>query len=117
MKKMTGQFLCSRMMLPEHKEALYQQRQKIREKENNYVPLFDEQELELWERLFQQSLEQGTEITVTYISDGEKDWFQEQRLSMTFLGERLLLQTEITKFGYQSKKYFPLSKESIYTIP
>ena len=60
------------MMLPEHKEALYQQRQKIREKENNYVPLFDEQELELWERLFQQSLEQGTEITVTYISDGEK---------------------------------------------
>jgi hypothetical protein len=70
MKKMNDQFLCSRMMLPEHRKALSQRQQKIREAEDRRIPLFDEQELELWEWFLRQSLEQGTKITVSYLSEG-----------------------------------------------
>lgn len=68
MEKLHNQFLCSRMMLPEHVEAL-SQHNKEKQNEEMIIPSFDEQELENWEHLIKQSLEQGTEITITYISN------------------------------------------------
>jgi len=58
MQKLNNQFLCSRMMLPEHVEALAQynkerqkealaQYNKERQKEEITIPSVDEQELEL----------------------------------------------------------------------
>ncbi len=35
------------------------------------IPSVDEQELELWERLIKESLELGTEITITYLANSE----------------------------------------------
>jgi hypothetical protein len=46
MQKLNNQFLCSRMMLPEHVEALAQYN-KERQKEEITIPSVDEQELEL----------------------------------------------------------------------
>jgi len=61
------------MMLPEYMEALSRHGEEILEKESNDIPCFDEQELELWERWIKQSLEQGREITVTYLAkEGKK---------------------------------------------
>jgi len=58
------------MMLPEHVEALARHN-KVKQKEGIKIPSVDEQELELWERLIKQSLELGTEITITYLADSE----------------------------------------------
>ncbi|NLL57348.1 MAG: YolD-like family protein [Firmicutes bacterium] len=70
MQKLNNQFLCSRMMLPEHVEALAQYN-KERQKEEITIPSVDEQELELWERRIIQSLELGKEITITYLANSE----------------------------------------------
>lgn len=72
MKKFTDQFLCSRMMLPEHVEALSRYNKKNLKEEDTHIPSVDEQELENWERLIKQSLEHGMKITVTYLAKDKK---------------------------------------------
>ncbi len=90
MKKLTNQFLCSRMMLPEHVEAWSKHNEKILEEENNNIPYFDEQELELWERLIKQSLEHGTEITVTYVSKAGKKSFSGAVIKIDVSASRII---------------------------
>ena len=72
MKKFTDQFLCSRMMLPEHVEALSRYNKKNLKEEDTHIPSVDEQELENWERLIKQSLEHRMKITVTYLAKDMK---------------------------------------------
>ncbi len=62
-KRINNQFFCSSMMLPEHREEL-ETLSKDREKKPP-PPEWDEQALELWERLIQQSLKQGEKIKIT----------------------------------------------------
>jgi len=72
MKKFTDQFLCSRMMLPEHVEALSRYNKKNLKEEDTRISSVDEQELENWERLIKQSLEHRMKITVTYLAKDKK---------------------------------------------
>lgn len=71
MQKLTNQFLCSRMMLPEQKEALLGHYQETLEKETD-IPSFDEQQLELWEHLLKQSLQNKRALRITYLSSNPR---------------------------------------------
>ncbi len=50
------------MMLPEHRKALAKHKKEAGEKHD--TPYIDEHQFELWERLVQQSYEDGKQITV-----------------------------------------------------
>ncbi len=67
MKKLYNQFACSSFMLPEHVDSLEQREKKIKEVELQQVPELDEQQLELWERILQESLQDGRRINVRYM--------------------------------------------------
>ncbi len=62
-KRISNQFLCSSMMLPEHREEI-ETMNRDREKKPP-PPEWDEQALELWERLLKQSFKQGEKIKIT----------------------------------------------------
>lgn len=74
-KKMNNQFLASRMMLPEHNKMLKEYCKEELEKEI-YYPDFDEQLLEEFQNIINQSLVQGTEIMITVLV--EKKYFKYQ---------------------------------------
>ena len=65
-KKMFNQFLCSSLMLPEHRDALNRRRAEQRKKEKIYRPCIDEQQHALWDRLLTAALRQGKELAVHY---------------------------------------------------
>ncbi|UNC90726.1 YolD-like family protein [Candidatus Contubernalis alkaliaceticus] len=57
-RKFSEQFLCSRMMLPEHREGLNRQNRKQHKREIFPIPLIDEQQWEEFQRLLEKALEQ-----------------------------------------------------------
>ena len=65
-KRMNNQFFCSSMMLPEHREELETMKGNMKKKPP--LPEWDEQALELWERLFQESFQHGRKIKITILS-------------------------------------------------
>ena len=67
LSKLYNQFICSSFMLPEHTEALNEYHVEERQKEEQYVPEVDEQELEMWEYLIGESLSEGYKVSVTYM--------------------------------------------------
>lgn len=60
--KLYNQFFCSSLMLPEHREALAKQKKETGEQ--CATPYIDEQQFELWERLVQQSYQDGKKIAI-----------------------------------------------------
>ena len=68
MKKMYQQFLCSRIMLPEHQRELEKQQQNCPSKTQD-LPVIDEQEKEQWDRLLRSSLETGKKIHLAYLEN------------------------------------------------
>ncbi len=70
-KKLYQQFCCSKMMLPEHRRELQKQEHDRRQEEETRLPLFDEQQLELWDRMLSLSLQQKIALTITYRSGEE----------------------------------------------
>jgi hypothetical protein len=66
-KKLSNQFACSRMMLPEHHEHLKAHHQKL-QRENYVLPSLDEQQYELFEQSIIHSLNFGLEIQVTLLA-------------------------------------------------
>ena len=71
-KKLKNQFLCSRMMLPEHKERLREYHKKMYGGKTE-LPLFDEQQLEEFQCLLIQSLQCGLEVELTILTEtGQK---------------------------------------------
>ncbi len=66
--KLYNQFICSSLMLPEHREALTEYHVEERQQAERYVPERDEQELEIWEYLIRESLVKGCKVNVTYMS-------------------------------------------------
>lgn len=65
-KKMFNQFLCSSLMLPEHREALKCRHAEQLKKEKTRCSCIDEQEYVLWNRLLTAALGQGKELAVHY---------------------------------------------------
>ncbi len=68
-KKMFNQFLCSSLMLPEHREALNRHHAEQRKREETRCPCIDEQQYALWERLLATSLQQGKKLLVCYMNE------------------------------------------------
>ena len=54
-KKIYNQFMCSSFMLPEHVEMLERHAREQEKEEICRVPIFDEQLLEEWDMLLNQS--------------------------------------------------------------
>lgn len=67
--KDNGLWESSRMMLPEHKEAINARRRNMHRKAQ---PEIDSAELERFSQLYFQSLYTGTYITLTLFMDGEE---------------------------------------------
>ncbi len=67
MKKQENQFICSSFMLPEHVDTLTQREKDREDEELRRFPAYDEQQLELWERILQASWQGGTAITVRFM--------------------------------------------------
>jgi hypothetical protein len=70
-KKITNQFICSRMMLPEHKEKLNSHRKSILKKEKYSKPCFDEQRLEEFQFLLNHSMHNKITVKITVLNDNE----------------------------------------------
>lgn len=68
-QKISNQFLCSSLMLPEHRDALERRRREQREKKETRRPCFDEQQLALWDRLLTAALQQEKELLVRYAGE------------------------------------------------
>ncbi|MEW5784577.1 MAG: YolD-like family protein [Bacillota bacterium] len=69
-KKLTHQFGCSRMMLPEHRGQLQRHREQTRQREEYRRPLFDEQQQEQFQHALEQSLRHGLPLQVTVVLTG-----------------------------------------------
>ena len=66
--KIYNQFLCSSMMLPEHKEALNDHYVEEEHREEQCMPEIDEQQLEIWEYLIRKSLIKSKKLNITYLT-------------------------------------------------
>ncbi len=71
MKKKLHQFLCSSMMLPEHREKLHKHRKEEAMKEKYPFPLLDEQQQEVFCLLLNGSFREGITIKITVFNKGE----------------------------------------------
>ncbi|HHT45757.1 MAG TPA: YolD-like family protein [Firmicutes bacterium] len=71
--KIYNRFVCSSFMLPEHVESLDEYHTGEQQKEAEYVPEVDEQELEIWGYLIRQSLNKGHKITITCLTNSGRD--------------------------------------------
>lgn len=75
-KKLYHQFICSSLMLPEHRARLAQHRQNCAREICRERPAFtDEQQLEQFQRLLDESLHSGTALTVTFMESGRRRTF------------------------------------------
>jgi len=68
-KKLSNQFLCSRMMLPEHREKLKLYQNKREYEENYRIPQYSDQQLEEFQFLLDRSLKFGLRIELTILTD------------------------------------------------
>ncbi|HSW35258.1 MAG TPA: YolD-like family protein [Candidatus Limnocylindrales bacterium] len=68
-KKINQQFNCSKMMLPEHRERLQKQTALSRWKEEHHRPVLDEQQQELLQHIFEQSLLHRQKIKITVLNE------------------------------------------------
>ena len=82
LSKLFNQFKCSTMMLPEHVEALTEHQEEKKKTAELYVPEIDQQQLEEWEWLLNQSLDKKTSVQITFI-------LQKKRNTVTGLVESI----------------------------
>lgn len=70
--KMFNQFICSSLMLPEHRDALNSHNAALRERETKMRrPCIAEERYQLWDQLLCASLHQGKAIMVTIVENEE----------------------------------------------
>ncbi len=67
--KMFNQFICSSLMLPEHREALNHHNRKLQKQEKEFCPYIEEEERDRWDRLLGESLQKGRELAVTCLEE------------------------------------------------
>lgn len=68
-RKFSDQFLCSRMMLPEHREGLNRRTEQITRQEKYTRPLWDEQQWEQFQLLLQEALEQRLVVEIVRVKE------------------------------------------------
>ncbi len=68
-RKFSEQFICSRMMLPEHREGLNRQSREMLKKENYPKPLLDEQQWEEFQRVLEKALKQHLVVQIIRVKD------------------------------------------------
>lgn len=68
-EKMFNQFLCSSLMLPEHREALNRRAAQLRQQEKMCRPCIDAQQWELWDRLISEALHQERELSILCLDE------------------------------------------------
>lgn len=68
-KKYTNQFLCSRMMLPEHREKLARHRREAEQAEATRRPLLDQQRWEEFQAMLERSYFEGARVRVTTLGE------------------------------------------------
>lgn len=68
-KKLYHQFVCSSLMLPEHRARLARHRISTQGTEHRR-PVFDEQQQEQFQRLVEQSMHSGLPLKVTFVDNG-----------------------------------------------
>ena len=68
-KKLTGQFLCSRMMLPEHCSGLQKHADQLDWDEAHRYPDLDEQRQEEMQQAFEQALAEQAAIEITTLTN------------------------------------------------
>ncbi len=68
-KKLTGQFLCSRMMLPEHCSGLQKHADQLDWDEAHRHPELDEQRQEEMQQSFEQALAGQTALEITTLTN------------------------------------------------
>jgi len=68
-KKLSNQFLCSRMMLPEHREKLKLYQNKRDYEESYRIPQYSDQQLEEFQSLLDRSLKFGLRIELTILTE------------------------------------------------
>lgn len=100
MKKQENQFICSSFMLPEHVDSLAQQEKDRADEERRRFPAYDEQQLELWERILQASWQGGTAITVRFMG---------RRGPCTVTGR-------VSGVNLQQKRFYLATSEAVHTI-
>lgn len=70
--KMFNQFICSSLMLPEHRDALNRHNAALRERETKVRrPCIAEEQYQLWNQLICASLHQGKAIMVKIVANEE----------------------------------------------
>ncbi|MGM0652224.1 MAG: YolD-like family protein [Bacillota bacterium] len=67
-KKLTSQFLCSRMMLPEHCSKLQNHADQLNWDEAHRCPELDEQQQEKMQQVFEQALAGQTALEITTLT-------------------------------------------------
>ncbi len=67
-KKMSQQFACSKMMLPEHRGSLQEKAARNRRLEENSHPELDEQERQRLQMIFEQALTGRRALKVTVLT-------------------------------------------------
>ena len=68
-KKYTNQFLCSWMMLPEHRTKLARHRQETERAEQHRHLLFDQQQWEEFQAVLERSYFEGIRVKVTTLEE------------------------------------------------
>jgi len=71
--KLFNQFRCSTMMLPEHVEALSEHRREKDKSRELHIPDIDQQQLEEWEWLLRQSLDNKSPLCISYIFNNRRN--------------------------------------------
>ncbi len=67
-KKLYNQFICSRMMLPEHVRALSKHEQESKLKELCWMPELDKQRLEEFDRILQKAVKEEMPVRLTVMT-------------------------------------------------
>jgi|GEM_PF-389806 len=68
-RKFSDQFLCSRMMLPEHREGLNRRMGQMDRREKYSRPLWDEQQWEQFQLLLEEALEQRLMVELIRVKE------------------------------------------------
>ncbi len=68
-RKFSDQFLCSRMMLPEHREGVNRRIRKMDRQGKYSRPLWDEQQWEQFQLLLEKALEQHLVVEITRVKE------------------------------------------------
>ena len=111
--KMFNQFICSSLMLPEHREALNRHNRVIREQGKKQHPCIDEQERELWDHLISESLRKGRKLAVTYLEKNAPRVLRGVICSFEPLGRKFVMDAGGMRYPIPLSSIIAIEKEAL----